>query len=246
LKQKLKYGKLSLFDGKRIANLPLRSFHHKHKDNLDALRNFEKNFSSVSFFVIQNSKKLLSYFHFSLTLLVFSCIISYLVAVSPFLLNQVLFHMQVIFVFDGVIVGRGFNSMIRGHDPSAHAEIQAIRQAAASVGNYRLNGAEVFVTLEPCSMCAGAMVHARIARLVFGTREPKAGVVVSNARFFEQLFLNHQIEVSEGIHNSHSVVSKLIHGNLDFLFLPDFRLVEKNAVNKSLQACSWIPSLTSI
>jgi len=102
-------------------------------------------------------------------------------------------------VLDGVIVGRGFNSMIRGHDPSAHAEIQALRQAAASVGNYRLNGAEVFVTLEPCSMCAGAMVHARIARLVFGTREPKAGVVVSNARFFEQLFLNHQIEVSEGI-----------------------------------------------
>jgi tRNA(Arg) A34 adenosine deaminase TadA len=104
-----------------------------------------------------------------------------------------------IVVLDGVIIGRGFNSMISAHDPSAHAEIQAIRQAAATIGNYRLSGAEVFVTLEPCSMCAGAMVHARIARLVFAAREPKAGVAVSKARFFDQPFLNHRVEVSEGV-----------------------------------------------
>ena len=102
-------------------------------------------------------------------------------------------------VLNGAIIGRGFNTMVASHDPSGHAEIQAIRQAAALIGNYRLTGAEVFATLEPCSMCAGAMVHARIARLVFATREPKAGVAVSNAEFFWQPFLNHRVEVVEGV-----------------------------------------------
>jgi len=102
-------------------------------------------------------------------------------------------------VLNGEIIGRGFNTMLASHDPSGHAEIQAIRQAARSMGNYRLTGTEVFVTLEPCNMCAGAMVHARIERLVFAAREPKAGVIVSNAEFFKQSYLNHRVKVSDGV-----------------------------------------------
>lgn len=117
--------------------------------------------------------------------------------------NQASNHGEVpvgaVVVLNGTIIGRGFNTMVGNSDPSGHAEIQAIRQAAASMGNYRLTGAEVFATLEPCSMCAGAMVHARIARLVFATREPKAGVAVSNAEFFKLPYLNHRVEVTEGI-----------------------------------------------
>ena len=102
-------------------------------------------------------------------------------------------------VRDGVIIGRGYNRPISGVDPTAHAEIVAIRQAAAYCGNYRLTGAELYVTVEPCTMCAGALVHARIARLVFGTREPRAGAVVSTAQVLSAPGLNHRVEVSEGV-----------------------------------------------
>jgi len=78
-------------------------------------------------------------------------------------------------VKDGEIVGRGYNRPISSHDPTAHAEIVALREAAARLGNYRLPGCELFVTLEPCVMCVGAMAHARIARIVFGARDPKTG-----------------------------------------------------------------------
>jgi tRNA(adenine34) deaminase len=102
-------------------------------------------------------------------------------------------------VRDGVIIGRGFNRPISGVDPTAHAEMVALRQAAAYVGNYRLTGAHLHVTVEPCTMCAGALVHARIARLVFGTREPRAGAVVSTAQVLAAPGLNHRIEVIEGV-----------------------------------------------
>jgi tRNA(adenine34) deaminase len=78
-------------------------------------------------------------------------------------------------VRDGEVIGRGYNQPIGSHDPTAHAEIVALREAAARLGNYRLPGCELFVTLEPCAMCVGAMVHARLARVVFGARDPKTG-----------------------------------------------------------------------
>ncbi len=78
-------------------------------------------------------------------------------------------------VQQGRIVGRGFNRPISSHDPTAHAEIVALREAAAALGNYRLPGCELYVTLEPCAMCVGAMVHARLSRIVYGTRDPKTG-----------------------------------------------------------------------
>ena len=102
-------------------------------------------------------------------------------------------------VQDGEIVGRGFNCPISGSDPSAHAEMVAIRNAAQSVQNYRLPGSTLYVTLEPCSMCAGLIVHARIARVVFGALEPKAGVVQSQGQFFSQGFLNHRLVVEGGV-----------------------------------------------
>ena len=80
-----------------------------------------------------------------------------------------------IVVKEGAVVGRGYNQPIRAHDPTAHAEIVAMREAAAHLSNYRLTGCELFVTLEPCAMCVGAMLHARIARVVFGARDPKTG-----------------------------------------------------------------------
>jgi len=104
-----------------------------------------------------------------------------------------------IVVIDGAIVGRGGNGPIGRHDPTAHAEIVALRDAAQRVGNYRLPGSTVYVTVEPCMMCVGALVHARVARLVFGTREPKAGAVVSTQRAHEHPALNHRIEVVEGV-----------------------------------------------
>ncbi len=94
-------------------------------------------------------------------------------------------------VLDGKVIGEGWNRPISGHDPCAHAEIMALRDAAQRVQNYRLADAELYVTIEPCTMCAGAIVHARIARVVFGATEPKAGAVVSNAQIFDQPWLNH-------------------------------------------------------
>ncbi|WP_165674305.1 tRNA adenosine(34) deaminase TadA [Metapseudomonas otitidis] len=102
-------------------------------------------------------------------------------------------------VHDGQVVGRGFNCPISRHDPSAHAEMVAIRDAAQAVENYRLVGATLYVTLEPCSMCAGLIVHSRIARVVYGATEPKAGVAISRGRFFEQAFLNHRVLVEGGV-----------------------------------------------
>lgn len=102
-------------------------------------------------------------------------------------------------VHDGQVVGRGFNCPISRHDPSAHAEMVAIRDAAQALENYRLVGATLYVTLEPCSMCAGLIVHSRIARVVYGATEPKAGVVISRGQFFEQAFLNHRVLVEGGV-----------------------------------------------
>ncbi|KNC12627.1 zinc-binding protein [Pseudomonas sp. RIT-PI-a] len=104
-----------------------------------------------------------------------------------------------VLVQQGEIVGRGFNCPISGHDPSAHAEMVAIRNAAQAVQNYRLPGSTLYVTLEPCSMCAGLIVHSRIARVVFGALEPKAGVVQSQGQFFNQGFLNHRLVVEGGV-----------------------------------------------
>jgi tRNA(adenine34) deaminase len=102
-------------------------------------------------------------------------------------------------VLDDAIVGRGYNQPISACDPTAHAEIVALREAGRRVGNYRLTGATVYVTIEPCQMCVGAMVHARIARLVYGTREPKAGAIESAMRAHEHPALNHRIEVTGGV-----------------------------------------------
>lgn len=102
-------------------------------------------------------------------------------------------------VFEGTIVGRGANQNLLGSDPTAHAEIVALRQAAAAVGNHRLLGCELFVTLEPCAMCAGAMVHARLKRLVYGADDPKAGAVVSVLQVLNHPRLNHIMEVKAGV-----------------------------------------------
>ncbi len=102
-------------------------------------------------------------------------------------------------VVDGEVVGRGFNCPISSHDPSAHAEMVAIRDAARNLENYRLVGSTLYVTLEPCSRCAGLIVHSRVARVVYGACEPKAGVVESRGRFFEQAFLNHRLLVEGGV-----------------------------------------------
>lgn len=97
------------------------------------------------------------------------------------------------------IVGRGQNRVMRDKDPTAHAEIVAIREAAKSMGNYRLNGCALYVTLEPCAMCAGAMIHARIDRLVFAAADPKAGAAGSVLSVINYPQLNHQMEVEQGI-----------------------------------------------
>jgi tRNA(adenine34) deaminase len=102
-------------------------------------------------------------------------------------------------VRDGKIIGRGFNAPISRHDPSAHAEMMALRDAAQRIGNYRLVGCELFVTLEPCLMCAGAIMHARIARLVYGASDPKTGACGSVLDAFAEARLNHHAEVVSGV-----------------------------------------------
>ena len=102
-------------------------------------------------------------------------------------------------VRDGQIVGRGFNSPIGENDPTAHAEIAALRDAARNLANYRLPGCELFVTLEPCAMCAGAILHARIARVVYGARDYKTGVHGSVVDLFAVERLNHHTEVQGGV-----------------------------------------------
>jgi tRNA(adenine34) deaminase len=102
-------------------------------------------------------------------------------------------------VLNGKEIGAGFNAPISGCDPTAHAEIRALRDAAARVGNYRLAGATLYVTLEPCTMCVGAIVHSRISRLVYGAAEPKAGAVESARRTLEEPHLNWRVEVTGGV-----------------------------------------------
>ncbi len=102
-------------------------------------------------------------------------------------------------VKDGVVIGRGYNQPIGRHDPTAHAEIMAMRAAAAALGNYRLPGCELYVTLEPCVMCSGAMMHARLARIVYGASDPKTGACGSVVNVFESEQLNHHAEVEGGL-----------------------------------------------
>ncbi|PHV07315.1 tRNA adenosine(34) deaminase TadA [Janthinobacterium sp. BJB412] len=102
-------------------------------------------------------------------------------------------------VKDGVVIARGYNQPIDKHDPTAHAEIVALRAAAEVLGNYRLPGCELYVTLEPCLMCSGAMMHARLARVVFGASDPKTGVCGSVLNLFEPSQLNHHAEAVGGV-----------------------------------------------
>ena len=104
-----------------------------------------------------------------------------------------------VIVSDGVIIARGFNQPIHLHDPTAHAEIAAIREACSNHANYRLSNATMYCTVEPCMMCAGAMIHARLQRLVFGTSDPKAGSAGSIYNVLTDPRLNHHVEVVSGI-----------------------------------------------
>ena len=100
---------------------------------------------------------------------------------------------------DGAIVARGFNQSVSSHDPTAHAEIVALREASRNLSDYRLTGLTMFCTVEPCVMCAGALVHARIARLVYGAADPKAGAAGSIYNVVTDPRLNHQVEVMPGV-----------------------------------------------
>jgi len=102
-------------------------------------------------------------------------------------------------VRDGVVIATGFNQPIGNHDPTAHAEIMALRAAATILGNYRLPGCELYVTLEPCVMCAGAMMHARLARVVYGASDPKTGAGGSVLNLFDQEKLNHHTALTGGV-----------------------------------------------
>ncbi len=102
-------------------------------------------------------------------------------------------------VLGGAVIAAGCNRPISAIDPTAHAEIEALRAAAAAIGNYRLTGATLYVTLEPCLMCVGAMIHARIGLVVYGATEPRAGALVSAARAHETPGLNHRLEVLGGV-----------------------------------------------
>src|SRR4051812_13132882 len=104
-----------------------------------------------------------------------------------------------VLVKDGELVAEGFNEPIARHDPTAHAEIVALRRGAEALRNYRLPGTTLYVTIEPCMMCVGAMVHARIGRLVYGTPEPKAGAIESAIRALEHPNLNHRFDVTGGV-----------------------------------------------
>ena len=102
-------------------------------------------------------------------------------------------------VYDGEIIARGQNRVLRDNDPTAHAEMVALREAAAALGNYRLNECALYVTLEPCAMCAGAMIHARLDRLVYAAPDPKAGAAGSVLSVLNHPRLNHQMQVDQGI-----------------------------------------------
>lgn len=104
-----------------------------------------------------------------------------------------------VLVRDGELLATGYNQPIIGHDPTAHAEIVVLRSAAQRCGNYRLPGTTLYVTIEPCAMCIGAMMHARVERLVFGAPEPRAGAVISALRLLEAEHFNHRIVYSSGV-----------------------------------------------
>jgi tRNA(adenine34) deaminase len=104
-----------------------------------------------------------------------------------------------VIVCEGRIIGSGWNRNIADSDPTAHAEVIALREAGANVGNHRLTACELFVTIEPCAMCAGALVHARIKRLVYGTDDPKAGAVRSIMQILSHSQINHQVEARGGV-----------------------------------------------
>ena len=129
---------------------------------------------------------------------------------DSFFMQQALFQAQLAFdagevpvgavvVLDGEIIGRGYNQPITSLDPSAHAEMVALRDAAKNIGNYRLSGATLYVTVEPCTMCSGLLIHSRIQRLVYGTTEPKSGAVESAMALLDQPFFNHAIERTSGV-----------------------------------------------
>lgn len=100
---------------------------------------------------------------------------------------------------EGELLGEGWNQPISSSDPSAHAEIMALRDAARKIDNYRLSGAILYTTIEPCIMCAGALIHARIKQLVFGAREPKAGAICSQIKLLDSAYGNHRVEWIEGV-----------------------------------------------
>ena len=104
-----------------------------------------------------------------------------------------------VLVKDGVVIASGFNHPIGLHDPSAHAEMQTLRSAAQVLENYRLPGCELFVTLEPCAMCAGAILHARLSRVIYGAADPKTGVAGSVLNLFDQPQLNHHTALTAGV-----------------------------------------------
>jgi tRNA(adenine34) deaminase len=104
-----------------------------------------------------------------------------------------------IVTFDGRVVGAGFNQPIASVDPTAHAEVMALRAAARRLSNYRLTGTHLYVTVEPCLMCVGAMIHARVARVIFGATEPKAGALISSSRAHEMPGLNHRLQATGGV-----------------------------------------------
>lgn len=99
----------------------------------------------------------------------------------------------------GEVIGRGFNQPISSNDPSAHAEMVALREAARAEANYRLPGTTLYVTLEPCTMCAGLLVHSRVSRLVFGAAEPRSGAVISRSQVLDQSWFNHSVQVEGGV-----------------------------------------------
>ncbi len=104
-----------------------------------------------------------------------------------------------VLVRDDELLGEGWNQVISAQDPTAHAEVVALRDAARAVGNYRLPGSILYVTLEPCTMCAGALLHARVSQLVFGAKEPKAGVVCSTCALLEEPWYNHKVSWLGGV-----------------------------------------------
>ena len=107
-------------------------------------------------------------------------------------------------VLDGVIIGEGWNQPISSCDPTAHAEVMALRDAALRQQNYRLPEATLYITLEPCTMCAGAIVHSRVKRVVFAATEPKAGAVISNGSVFDRPEMNHRVEYTGGVQEAES------------------------------------------